>query len=226
MKKKIYITVLIVFIILILILAVSHNPSFTHSAKDFGFEELKSKIDFNNNGTDDYTDIMLGARNDAKNHPKYDGRYFDGGYPPDDIGVCTDVVWRGFKNAGYSLKDMIDRDIKNFPEDYHTVKEPDPNIDFRRVKNLHIFFSKYCTELTTDINKIEEWQQGDIVIFENDKHIGIVSDKRNSKGQTYIIHNGGQLSREEDMLHRATVTAHYRFDASLIDSSVLKEWKN
>ena len=33
--------------------------------------------------------------------------------PPDTEGVCTDVIWRAFKNAGYSLKDMVDEDIKN-----------------------------------------------------------------------------------------------------------------
>ena len=31
----------------------------------------KGWIDFNKNGTDDYTDILLGARKDAENHPVY-----------------------------------------------------------------------------------------------------------------------------------------------------------
>ena len=97
---------------------------------------------------------------------------------------------------------------------------------FRRVGNLDIFFKKYAQSLTLDINKIEEWQPGDIVVFGNEEHIGIVSDKRNSKGQTYIIHNGGQPNREEDFFkyNNMEVIGHYRFDASKINENVLVKW--
>lgn len=200
-------------------------PEKVYSAEDFGIETVYSKTDFNDNGKDDYTDILLGARKDAENHPTYDGSYQAGGYPPDNIGVCTDVVWRAFKEAGYSLREMVDRDIALRPDDYFAVEKRDKNIDFRRVKNLRVFFDKYAVELTCDINEIAEWQPGDIVIFKDNKHIGIVSDKRNSDGQCYIIHNGGQPNREEDYLKRSEVTGHYRFDASLIDENVLVEWK-
>lgn len=199
-------------------------PQKHYTAEDFNIETVKSAVDFNNNGTDDYTDILLGARKDAKNHPKYDGKYIQGGYPPDNIGVCTDVVWRAFKNAGYSLKDMVDKDIVSRREAYSRIDEPDTNIDFRRVKNLRIFFDEYALSLTTDVEEIQEWQPGDIVIFNNEEHIGIVSDKRNRDGKPYIIHNGGQPNREEDYLKRSTVVAHYRFDASKIDSKVLVAW--
>ncbi len=200
-------------------------PQKYYSANDFGIQTVKSSVDFNGNGVDDYTDILLGARKDAKNHPKYNGAYIDGGYPPDNIGVCSDVVWRAFKNAGYSLRDMVDNDIKASPQDYPLIEKPDTNIDFRRVRNLRIFFGKYAVSLTTDINDISQWQAGDIVIFNNDKHIGIVSDRCNREGVTYIIHNGGQPKREEDYLGRSPVVAHYRFDASKIDESILVEWK-
>lgn len=202
-------------------------PKPYYNADDFGIEVVKSQSDFDGDGIDDYTDILLGARRDAENHPTYDGKYIDGGYPPDDIGVCSDVVWRAFKNAGYSLKDMVDADIANNVKDYPRVSKPDPNIDFRRVKNLRVFFDKYAVKLTTDTEKTAEWQPGDIVIFNNNKHIGIVSDKRNSDGRVYIIHNGGQPNRDEDYFKRtnATVVAHYRFDVTKIDTKVLKPWK-
>ena len=199
-------------------------PKRYYNSKDFKIQTVKSQIDFNNNGVDDYTDIMLGARKDAQNKPRYDGKYIDGGYPPDDIGVCSDVVWRAFKNAGYNLREMVDNDIKSRPEAYTQITKPDTNIDFRRVKNLRVFFDKYAISLTTDINDISEWQPGDIIIFNDNSHIGIVSDKRNRDGNTYIIHNGGQPNREEDYLKRTKVVAHYRFDASKIDSSVLIPW--
>lgn len=192
-------------------------------ASKFHIEVIKSSVDYNDNGIDDYTDILNGAKIDAKNKPKYKSEYYAGGYPPDHIGVCSDVVWRAFKNAGYSLKDMVDRDIRNHQEDY-AVPVIDSNIDFRRVVNLRVFFDKYATVLTNDINDIDAWMPGDIVIFGNNKHIGIVSNYRNSKGIAYIIHNGGQPVREENYLVRAKVTKHYRFDASKIDNEVLAPW--
>ena len=209
------------------LLAVRYNliPKRTYSAEHFGIETVKSSVDFNHNGTDDYTDIMLGARIDAENHPKYDSRYWAEGYPPDDIGVCTDVVWRAFKNAGYGLREMVDADIQLRPEAFTNITTRDNNIDFRRVVNLRVFFEKYALPLTLDINETDQWQPGDIVIFGNNKHIGIVSDKRNKEGHTYIIHNGGQPNREEDYFKRGTVTGHYRFDASLIDQGILVEWQ-
>ena len=141
-------------------------PPKSYSAEDFGIEVLSSPNDYDNDGIDDYMDIMLGARIDAVNRPKYNGEYVDGGYPSDDVGICADVIWRAFKNAGYVLKDMIDEDIKNNPSDYPELDgRRDPDIDFRRVRNLKVFFDKYATKLTLDPYKIEEWQPGDIVVF-------------------------------------------------------------
>lgn len=197
-----------------------------YSAEDFGIQTVKSPSDYNKNGKDDYSDFVNGARKDAKKKPTYDDRYFEGGYPPDNIGVCADVIWRAFKEAGFSLRDMIDKDIAQNLIAYSKISTPDSNIDFRRVVNLKVFFSRHAISLTTDIYDIDQWQPGDIVIFGNNTHIGIVSDRRNEKGQPYIIHNGGQEEREQDYLGMDTVTAHFRFDASIVDPDVLSPWKN
>ena len=85
------------------------------------------------------------------------------------------------------------------------------NIDFRRVKNLKVYFDNNAISLTTDINEIEEWQGGDIVVFK--KHIGIISDKRNRKGICFVIHHANpyQIYYEEDILeHRDDIIGHYR----------------
>lgn len=221
------ISVILVFAVIVILSANHYNliPKKAYYAHDFDIETITANTDQNQNGVDDYTDIMLGAREDAINHPRYDPSYFDGGYPPDNIGVCTDVIWRSFKNAGYDLKAMVDNDILLRTEAYATVTTPDPNIDFRRVGNLRVFFETYAISLTLDTEKISEWQPGDIVIFNGNKHIGIVSDKRNKDGKPYIIHNGGQPNREEDYLKRANVSGHYRFDASLIENRILVKWK-
>lgn len=200
-------------------------PHRAYTAEDFAIETVTSPVDFDGDGADDYTEILLGARQDAENHPRYDGSYVQGGYPDEDVGVCTDVVWRAFRNAGYSLRLMVDRDIALYPSDYHRVTVRDADIDFRRVVNLRVFFDKYATEITTDTADISQWQPGDIVIFKDNKHIGIVSDRRTKDGKAYIIHNGGQPVREEDYLKRGQVLRHYRFDASQIPADVLVEWE-
>ena len=182
-----------------------------YSAADFGITTVKSGNDKNSNGTDDYTDILLGARADAKNRPVYRNAYYKGGYPPDGEGVCTDVVWRAFKNAGYNLKDMVDTDIADNISAYSRVDgSPDPNIDFRRVPNLKVFFERNAVSLTLDTSKIEEWQPGDIVTY-GETHIAIVSDRRNKDGRPYIIHNLGQYNREEDALTSKVISGHFRF---------------
>lgn len=217
--------VLIIFILLILSIGIYFSfkynlvPKKCYSAKDFGIKVVKSKVDANKNGIDDYKDIMLGARKDAENHPNYDPEYYDGGYPSETSGVCNDVVWRSLKNAGYDFKELIDEDIKNHPQDYPglTNGKPDSNIDFRRVKNLSVFLEKYTTSLILDISEIDQFQQGDILIFKgNTDHVGIVSDKRNKDGIPWLIHNGGQPKREEDGIERqllkSELIAHYRWD--------------
>ena len=87
----------------------------------------------------------------------------------------------------------------------------DKNIDFRRVQNLKVYLDNNAIVLTKDINKIKEWQGGDIVVFKN--HIGIVSDKRNKKGISFIIHHANPYQRyyEEDILeYRNDIIGHYR----------------
>ena len=163
---KIVKAVLIFLIILISIAAVisiyfiiSNKYKTAYYAEDFGIELVKSSKDANNNGIDDYTDILLGARKDAENKPKYISKYYPGGYPPENEGVCADVIWRAFENAGYDLKSLVDEDIKNNLDEYPRVNgAPDTNIDFRRVPNLKVFFERNSTKLTDDITQIAEFQ--------------------------------------------------------------------
>lgn len=221
--KKVFIVFVILFILFvtaILIFLINHSNIIPigqkiYYSEDFGFATLKSNIDFDNDGIDDYTDIMLGARKDAENHPTYKSAYYSGGYPPENEGVCTDVVWRAFKNAGYNLKELIDKDIKNNVSEYPRVEgKPDPNIDFRRVPNLISFFTRNAVSLSTDLSQIADWQPGDIVTFEK-SHVGIISDKRNKNGIPYLIHNGSQKNREEDILEvyslYSEISGHFRW---------------
>ena len=227
LKNKIIIIVVLIILFILGILSIMDYytllPQKTYLAKDFEIKTIKSNIDYDNDGIDDYSDFLLGAKKDAENHPTYKSDYYSEGYPPENIGVCTDVVWRAFREAGYSLREMMSRDISNNIKDYIEIKIPDDNIDFRRVYNQKVFFEKYAISLTLDPYDIEEWQPGDIVFIENN-HVGVVSDKRNKKGVTYLLHNSGQPVREEDYLNRKEITGHYRFDATKVPKEVLVAW--
>lgn len=217
MKKKKIIWILVVFFIAILglglyLLWIGNQKTYT--AEDFGIETIHSQNDADQDGMDDYTDILYGAKAEAKRKPTYQSAYYSGGYPPETEGVCTDVIWRAFRDAGYSLKDLVDQDIQENLEAYPRVEgKPDPNIDFRRVPNLKVYFERNAQSLTTDLTQIEQWQPGDIVTF-GTTHIGIVSDLRNQKGVPYLIHNAGQPKREEDILemwnHFNPISGHFR----------------
>ncbi|HEY9061381.1 MAG TPA: DUF1287 domain-containing protein [Pseudobacteroides sp.] len=184
--------------------------------------KINCTSDKDNDGINDLDDIVEGARKDAQNMPVYKSEYYRGGYPPDSEGVCTDVIWRAFKNAGYNLKVMVDKDIKNNKRQYPAVeKKPDPNIDFRRVRNLRVFFNKYADKLSleirpNDIKNLQEWQGGDIITFSSPEHIAIVSDKRRADGIPYLIHNAGPYTMEVDNLMNwiSTISGHFRFPAS------------
>ena len=172
--------------------------------------QFHSSVDRDADGVDDQLDILNGAMAYVSTHPKYKSCYYATGYPDDGYGVCTDVVAYALKDAGYDLQVLVDADIRKQSQDY-MVAEPDANIDFRRVRNLKVFFAHTAVALTTDVSEIEEWQGGDIVIFE--RHIGIVSDRRNKNGVPYIIHHNdpGQTAYEQDILEKRTdIAGHYR----------------
>ena len=93
-----------------------------------------SSEDNNDNDIPDALDLVQGARQEVEQGTLYDASYYSGGYPPEDKGCCTDVIWRAFEATGHDFKTMLDKDIKNYPEAYGiTGTHPDPDIDFRRV---------------------------------------------------------------------------------------------
>lgn len=188
----------------------SSAPVDAKENEDFGIADIRSSVDRDGDGVDDQTDILQGARDYIASQPVYKSKYYSTGYPDDQYGVCTDVVANAMKSAGYDLMQLVNEDILSDPQAYG-IEEPDVNIDFRRVKNLKVYFAHTAVSLTTDVHDISEWQGGDIVIFE--KHIGIVSDKRNDDGVAYVIHHNDplQAAYEEDILEkRDDIIGHYR----------------
>ncbi len=201
-----------IFIILISYLLYYFNviPHKKYDNTYFKIENYISKTDKDLDGIDDQTDILNSVREYIKTKPKYKSKYYSTGYPSDNYGTCTDVVAFGLLGAGYDLRELVNIDIKNNKEKYD-IDIIDKNIDFRRVNNLKIYFDNNAISLTTDIYDTTNWQGGDIVVFK--KHIGIVSDKRNKKSITFVIHHYSpyQVYYEEDILEkRDDIVAHYR----------------
>ncbi len=208
-KSAIYV---IAIVIIISIFAYRHyqNPSIKRPTGKYQVKQYHSNNDQDNDGIDDQVDILENALEYISTKPKYQSKYYSTGYSDDEYGVCTDVVAHALKNAGYDLMTLIQEDIQNHPSDY-AIDQPDINIDFRRVRNLKVYFDHTAQILTTDVKDIEDWQGGDIIVFRN--HIGIVSDRRNERGVPYVIHHDSpwQLAYEQDILEkRNDIVGHYR----------------
>ncbi|WP_100333441.1 DUF1287 domain-containing protein [Bacillus alkalisoli] len=224
-KKLIFIIVPFVFLIFLFLyrdgLILEHigikvdNPF----AKRIDVPQTFSQTDKNNNGVPDALDIVYEARKEVKQKTRYQSAYYAGGYPPDSEGVCTDVVWRGFLGANITLKDLMDEDIAENTKQYWRIDgKPDPNIDFRRVPNQFVYFERFAESLTTelipyDIENLQQWQPGDIVVFlDGFHHVGIVSEKRAKDGTPYFIHNTKPFAAEVKLSSIKTpIAGHYRW---------------
>lgn len=215
MKKSVIrflIFIIIIIVLLFFIFSVNIHKQDSDSNAGINIEPYISNVDKDNDGIDDQTDILNNVKEYIKTKPKYESKYYATGYPNDEYGVCTDVVANGLKGAGYDLMQLVNQDIKKNRKRYN-IEKIDINIDFRRVKNLDIYFKNNNISLTTDLSKIEEWQGGDIIVMKD--HIGIISDKRNKNGVPLLIHhqNPEQINYEEDVLElygQDSIVGHYR----------------
>lgn len=196
--------------VIFLLYRYNYIPHKKYDTEFFGIQPYVSQNDKDGDLIDDQTDILQSARQYTAQKPRYKSKYYADGYPSDGYGVCTDVVAQAMLGAGYDLMELVDEDIRQHQKEYDILKS-DKHIDFRRVKNLKVYFKNTAQSLTTDIYDIESWHGGDIVIFK--KHIGIVSDKRNKKGIPFVIHHANpfQADYEEDILEIwGKVEGHYR----------------
>jgi len=164
--------------------------------------------------------IVAGAR--AQFGTAYVPGYVAIGYPngdvPKDTGVCTDVVVRALRAAGYDLQRLIHEDMRahfsRYPQNWG-LKRPDRNIDHRRVPNQRRFFERKGMVLPTAYRAATRatFQPGDVVTWKLPSgldHTGIVSDRVNAPGVPLVIHNLG-VCAEEDVLLAWPLTGHYRF---------------
>ncbi len=156
---------------------------------------------------------------------RYDGKYvriaYPGGDVPADTGVCTDEIVRIYRSAGIDLQEEVHEDIVAHPTAYPgrgsaARRQPDTNIDHRRVPNLMVFFSRKGQALARSSNPAD-YAPGDLVTWDlggGVNHIGMVVDQRGPSGSYMVVHNIGQGPRMEDVLFNWRITGHYRYYGS------------
>lgn len=163
--------------------------------------------------------VVSAARQQTRSAVTYDGSYTRIGYPmgdvPSNLGVCTDLVIRAYRTIGIDLQALVHEDMRAHFDRYPRVwglRQPDSNIDHRRVPNLQRFLERADAEIRTSA---AAYLPGDLVTWMlpgNLPHIGIVSDRHASgSGNPLIIHNIGAGPAEEDMLFAYPITGHYRY---------------
>ena len=182
--------------------------------------------DADGDGIPDPLDILIGAHKTALNADRYDGRYvrieYPGGDVPREIGVCTDVIVRSLRNAGYDLQRLVHEDIREAPRAYPMVSKPNTDIDHRRVKSLLPYFQRNAEAL---IETRDPLRPGDVIFMDTfpdrpgSEHVGILADARSSRGQPLVINNwtDGTVTKLMDLLSFVPVTQRYRMRARLPD---------
>jgi uncharacterized protein YijF (DUF1287 family) len=154
---------------------------------------------------------------------RYDPAYVKIPYPagdvPADTGVCTDEVIRAYRAVGVDLQKDVHEDMQRNFSAYPRQKRwlnrnPDTNIDHRRVPNLMVFFSRKG-EVLRITSRAEDYAPGDLVTWDlpgNLPHIGMVVDRKSeASGRYMIVHNVGQGPKMEDVLFDWKITGHYRY---------------
>jgi uncharacterized protein YijF (DUF1287 family) len=190
--------------------------------------------DADDDGINDQKDIMLGAKEQLKEPARTirveegENNYFKDGDPPGEIAISADIIARAFREAGFSLRDLVYEDISNNFNRY-PIKEIwgrsfcDPNIDYRRIQNLEVFFERNARDMGVFFNALDEsnlnlWFPGDLVFFDMNRdgfsdNAGIISDNTTREGVPKIIYNyiDPGYTVEKDILKVEIITGHYRF---------------
>ena len=169
------------------------------------------------------------ARSQVGVTKSYDPAYRALGYPGGDVpmetGVCCDVIVRALRQQGLDLQKAVHEDMKSnfsrYPQKWG-LRQPDSNIDHRRVPNLQTWFKRQGCELPPS-KEAKDFRPGDVVAWDLGRgitHIGIVSDRSSTQGVPLVIHNIGGGAQEEDILFRFTIIGRYRLPAKAAEVPV------
>lgn len=124
---------------------------------------------------------------------------------------------RALRHQGIDLQQRIHEDMqknfKQYPQKW-ALKRTDRNIDHRRVPNIMTYLKRQGYA-TSD----QQYLTGDIVTWDLGRgllHIGIISNTVAPLSKTaLVIHNIGEGTRENDILHAYQIIGHYRLPTTL-----------
>jgi uncharacterized protein YijF (DUF1287 family) len=242
---------LIVILILIIILAVVISISQFTFRKQYtpptalagllpryrviDMDNIDVKSDIDKDGINDQKDIMMGAKIQLEvpainifSEGLNESNYYSGGDPPPELAICTDIIARAFKEAGFDIRQLVFDDISSNFSEYPLrslwgQNRPDPDIDYRRIQNLEVFFKRNAKPQTMTFSYASEqelikWLPGDIVFFDMNRdghsdNAGIISDFTTRKGIPKIIYNFIEpgYTVESEILTSSKITGHYRW---------------
>jgi len=162
---------------------------------------------------EDVDKFITSARTQVGQTLTYNPEYVKLAFPMGDLnitkGVCTDVVVRAMRGVGIDLQERIYNHKKAHLELYKNLyasNKINTSIDHRRVKNIQAYLRARGYRVK------DAFKPGDIVVWKVSglDHIGICSDKINSDGEPYIVHNIGSGAQEEDVLRTYQIVEHFR----------------
>lgn len=182
--------------------------------------------DRDGDGIPDPLDVLIGGKKEVQNAESYTpaaedyiGMKYPMGDVPRTIGVCTDVIVRAVRNAGYDLQKELHEDIARAKSAYPMVKGAgDPSIDQRRVGTLLPYFKRHWEAHTARLDDAADpLRPGDVIFMDTfpsrpgPDHIGILSDRVDDDGLPLVINNwtDGTVVAEMDLL--TFVPVLYRF---------------
>ncbi len=185
--------------------------------------ESSATHDQDGDGIPDPLDVLIGAKKTVLNADAYTEGYMDMKYPmgdvPREVGVCTDVIIRAVRNAGFDLQKELHDDLQRARAAYPMITgRGNPQIDQRRVLSLLPYFTRHWQAHTAKLDDTADpLRPGDVIFMDTfpsksgPDHIGIVSDTIGESGLPLIINNwtNGTVTAEMDLL--TFVPVLYRF---------------
>lgn len=150
----------------------------------------------------------------------YDPTYLPLTYPGGDVsassGVCTDVIVRAYRQIGIDLQKEVHEDMRHNFAVYPKIwglKQPDRNIDHRRVANLMTFFNRKGAALPVTENAAD-YLPGDLVTYDLGPkiglHIALVTNVWGSNGYK-MVHNACCGAKVETIPSSWKINGHYRY---------------
>jgi uncharacterized protein len=145
--------------------------------------------------------------------PAYVALKYPGGDVPTSTGVCTDVIIRAYRQIGIDLQQAVHEDMRRnfavYPKLWG-LKQPDKNIDHRRVANLMTFFDRRGASLPIT----GEYLPGDLVTYDLGEriglHIAIVTNIKTNDGYQ-MVHNACCGTKVETLPRSWKINGHYRY---------------